>query len=122
VQWAVNDGVADVARGDTRRVWGADVIEERLGALRLQLSARSFLQTSTEGAEVLYDTVGEALAVGPRTLIDLYCGTGTIGLYLADRFDHIVGIEEIGDAVRDARANAARNGVDATFREAKVED
>lgn len=123
VQWAVNDGVADVARGEVRRTWGRDTIEERLGQVRLRLSAHSFLQTSTEGAEVLYDTVGEALVGGGRrTLIDLYCGIGAIGLYLADRFERIEGIEEVADAVRDARVNAARNSVDATFREARVED
>lgn len=123
VQWAVNDGVADVARGEVRQTWGQPTLEERLGRVTLRLSAHSFLQTNTEGAELLYDAVGEALADVPvDTLLDLYCGIGSIGLYLADRFPRVEGVEEVEDAVADARENAARNGVDATFRAARVED
>lgn len=123
VQWVVNDGVADVARGELRRTWGADAIHERLGNRLLRLSADSFLQSTTEGAEMLYDAVGEALAGVPATtLLDLYSGIGSIGLYLADRFDRIVGVEEVEAAVRDARENARRNGVEAEFRHARVED
>src|SRR5690606_904379 len=48
VQWVVNDGVADVARGELRRTWGAEAIHERLGRTVLRLSAESFLQSTTE--------------------------------------------------------------------------
>jgi len=121
VAWWVNDGVAGVARGRTERTWGRGSVDERLGHLTLTVSAASFLQTSTEGAVVLYDTVAEALGRG-GTLIDLYCGIGAIGLYVADRFDAIVGIEEIAEAVTDAERNAARAGVAARFVHARVED
>jgi 23S rRNA (uracil1939-C5)-methyltransferase len=123
VVWAENAGVADVARGVVRRTWGRDWIEEVLGDVRYQLSATSFFQTSTEGAVVLYDAVGELLGDARGTLLDLYCGIGAIGLYLRSRFDRIVGIEENAEAVADAAANAQRNGVtNATFVAAKVED
>lgn len=123
VQWVVNDGVADVARGELRRTWGAEAIHERLGDRLLRLSADSFLQSTTEGAELLYDAVRDALAGSPaRTLLDLYSGIGSIGLYLADRFERVVGVEEVEAAVLDARANAARNSVEATFHHAKVEE
>jgi len=124
VVWWVEAGVADVARGDLRRQWGRDGLTEQLGegpdAVRCRLSARAFFQTNTLGAEVLYDTVGEALS-GQGTLLDLYCGTGAIGLYLGRRFARVLGVEEVASAVEDARANAALNGVQGTWRVAKVE-
>ncbi|MFT6233703.1 MAG: 23S rRNA (uracil1939-C5)-methyltransferase [Myxococcota bacterium] len=121
VQWAINDGVADVARGATEHVWGQERIHERLGDVIFDLSATSFFQTNTAGAIVLYDTIGEALTSKSRTLLDLYCGTGSIGLYLASRVDTVIGIEEREDAVEDARRNAERSGVTATFTAGKVE-
>jgi 23S rRNA (uracil1939-C5)-methyltransferase len=121
VQWRVNAGVADVARGEVIEARGADAIEERLGDVTFRLSPTAFFQTSTAGAKVLYDAVGEALGRG-GTLLDLYCGTGAIGLYLASRFDRVVGVEENAESVEDARANAVRNGIPATFRAARVED
>lgn len=121
VLWLVNDGVADVARGEVRAVWGSPTFQERLGAVTYQLGWRAFFQTSTEAATVLYDTIGEALGTG-GTLVDLYCGAGSIGLYLASGFDQVVGIEEVPEAVEDARANAAANNIPATFHVGRVED
>jgi len=121
VLWILNDGVADVARGEVERLWGRDWIEERLGDVSFRLSATSFFQTNTAAALVLYDTIGEAL--GPcRTLVDLYCGIGSIGLYLSHLAERVTGVEEVQAAVDDAVANAARNGVSATYRCAKAED
>ena len=123
VVWAENAGVADVAQGEVRRVWGRDWLEERLLGRTFSLSATSFFQTSTAGAEVLYQTVAEALGDVGGTLVDLYCGTGTIGIVLADRFDRVIGIEENPEAVADARANAARNQVqESTWEVGRVED
>ena len=121
VVWVINDGVADVAQGDVRQVWGRSWFEERLGERTFRLSHNSFFQTNTLGAEVLYDTVAEAVGTG-GTLLDLYCGAGSIGIYLADQVDAVFGVEEVVAAVDDARANAARNEVEATFVAAKVED
>lgn len=122
VQWATNDGVADVARGERQALWGSETIREKLGGVTFDLSAASFFQTNTAGAEVLYDTIGDALGDASGTLLDLYCGTGSIGLYLADRFDRVIGVEEREDAVIDARRNAERSGVSAEFTAAKVEN
>ena len=123
VVWAENAGVADVARGTVRRIWGEDRLFERLGPLVYRLSPTSFFQTSTRGAEVLYETVREALAGNGGTLLDLYCGIGSIGLFLADRFERVVGIEEHAESVEDARRNAAQNGIHcASFVHARVED
>jgi 23S rRNA (uracil1939-C5)-methyltransferase len=118
-----NDGVADVARGVVRSVVGRDYLEECLGTVRFRLSATSFFQTSTAGAVALYDTVAEAVGRGARRLVDLYCGTGAIGLYLASRFEEVLGIEENADAVGDARQNAAANQIGSvTYFAGKVED
>lgn len=121
VQWRVNGGVADVARGEVFRTWGRVEWTERLGSVTFQLRPEAFFQTSTPGAEVLYDCVGEALGQSGGTLLDLYCGIGSIGLYLSDRYDRIEGIEEVEGAVLDARKNAEANGVDGTWRSDKVE-
>lgn len=122
VAWFVNAGVADVARGELQQQWGEMLIHEHLGPVRYELSTQSFFQTSTRGAVALYDTIGEALGAAGGTLVDLYCGTGAIGLYVAKQFDAVVGVEEIPEAVADAKRNAERNGIlNATYRAAKVE-
>ena len=106
----VNAGVADVAQGELREVLaGGQTIEERLGEVTYQLSATAFFQTNTRGAEMLYEVIARVTGGGAR-LLDLYCGTGAIGLYLADRFQEVLGIELNEEAVEDARANATRNG------------
>lgn len=120
-EWVVDDGVADVARGETRRTWGRPHLEERLGDATFRISRTSFFQTSTEGAHRLFSTVGQALGEG-GTLLDLYCGAGSIGLFLAKRFERIVGVEVVPEAVEDARHNAQHSGIQAEFFAAKVED
>ncbi len=122
VVWCENDGVADVARGTVRETWGQDWIEERLGDTTFRLSIESFFQTSTKGAVILYDTIREALGDAPGPLYDLYCGIGSIGLYLASQFSQIVGIEEVPQAIRDANQNAASNDVSwASYHASKME-
>ncbi len=121
VVWYENASVGDAARGELRSVLrGRPWIEERLGARRFRLSPTSFFQTNTAGALRLYDVVREAAGGGTR-LLDLYCGTGSIGLYLADDFEEVVGVELDEGSVRDARANAERNGLHATFHSGAVE-
>jgi 23S rRNA (uracil1939-C5)-methyltransferase len=123
--WYVNDEVADVARGALRDHRGAPDLVMALHGKRFSLAPLAFFQTSTAGAEVLIDTIDRALAPdGQRytRLLDLYCGTGSIGICLSDRADEVIGIEEVAPAIENARNNAARNGVDATYRVAKVED
>lgn len=123
VVWLENDGVADVARGVPRQVWGRDTLEERLFDVGFRLSIPSFFQTSTRGAEILYSAVGEAVGDAGGTLYDLYCGIGTIGQVLAGRFDRIVGVEEVEAAVLDARENARRNGIEGTtYRTARMRE
>ena len=121
VLWFVNPRVADVAQGRLQAVLkGRETIEEALGPVTYQLSATAFFQTNTEGAVCLYDVIARVTGGGKR-LLDLYCGTGAIGLYLADRFEAVFGIELNPDAVEDARQNALRNGREVTYVAGAVE-
>ncbi len=96
----------------TVTVWGRDTIADRLGDFVFRISARSFFQVNTAQAAVLYGQVERYAALDKAgTVIDAYCGTGTITLFLARRAAKVYGIEVVADAVADARANAAANGV-----------
>ncbi|HAA03542.1 MAG TPA: 23S rRNA (uracil(1939)-C(5))-methyltransferase RlmD [Syntrophobacteraceae bacterium] len=98
---------------DTRTVMGPGSIEEQLGALRFHISAHSFFQTNTLGAERLYDTILNLAGLqGNETVWDLYCGTGSIALYLAHRVRRVLGFEVTPEAVVDARRNAELNRID----------
>jgi 23S rRNA (uracil1939-C5)-methyltransferase len=108
----VTTRLSTVAVGEREHVLhGPGVIHEELGGRRFRLSANSFFQTNTEQAEVLVARAAEFLRPG-RVLWDLYCGTGTFGLCLAERFERVVGIELVESAVRDARVNAELNAVE----------
>jgi len=122
VVWFQNDGVADVARGAVAGVWGSQTLREELYGRQFRLSADSFFQTSTLGAEVLYNVIEQAVGTGHQTLYDLYCGTGSIGLALSHCAEEIVGVEEREVAVQDAIANAKENGVgNATYQASRME-
>ncbi len=109
---SINDGVAEVTSGlVTRTVWGRDFIEERIHDVTLRLSAGAFFQTNTRMAERLYERAAEAAGLsGGEVLYDLYAGAGSVGLVLAPKAREVVAIEIVEDAVRDATANAERNG------------
>ncbi len=100
-----------------RTVWGQAYIEDELCGLTFRISPGSFYQVNREGAELLYGLARERAGLtGSEVLIDLYCGTGTIGLSMAKDARSLVGIEIVPEAVECAKENAARNGVEnATF-------
>ena len=109
---SINDGVADVVRSDSMTVlFGQDFFTEKLFDLSFKVSAYSFFQTNTEGAECLYDIVREfAGDVKNKTVFDLYCGTGTIGQIMAKAGSKkVIGIELVEEAVEAANENAKRN-------------
>ena len=105
---------AQVASGaDSRTLLGPGYIEEELGGLRLRISAHSFLQTNTAAAAGLYDAVRRFGGFrGSETVWDLYCGAGSIALYLARQVRRVVGFELVPEAVNDAYSNSRLNGVD----------
>ena len=96
-----------------RTLYGKDHMTDTLCGLEFDISPRAFYQVNHDGAEKLYSIAAEyAGLTGNETLIDLYCGTGTIGLSMANRVKKLIGIEIIPDAVKNATQNAARAGVE----------
>lgn len=105
-------------------VSGEGFVTERLGSLDFRISANSFFQTNTRQAEALYDQILAEARLRPEdTVYDLYCGTGTITLYLARHCRQAIGIEVVESAVKDAEMNASFNGIDnAVFFQADLKD
>ncbi len=123
--WGTNDSLSDVARIEQVKIeLGENVLTETLGDKTFRLSMFSFFQTNTRGAKLLYDTVKEfAELTGNESVLDAYCGTGTIGIYVADRARSVVGIELVKEAVWDARHNAKLNGAEnCTFLAGEMRD
>jgi 23S rRNA (uracil1939-C5)-methyltransferase len=119
----VNSRAATTAIGESERtLLGPGTITEELCGLKFSISAGSFFQTNTLAAERMFEAVREEAALGPDGVAwDLYCGTGTISLVLARGAGAVVGFEVVPAAIRDARANAARNGItNARFVEGDV--
>lgn len=104
-------------------IYGNETIKEYIGNIRFSLSLLSFFQVNPVQVEVLYDKVVEfADLKGSETVLDVYCGIGTIALCLANKAKKVIGIEVVGDAVRDARENAKNNGIkNAEFIEGEAE-
>ncbi|WP_405106955.1 23S rRNA (uracil(1939)-C(5))-methyltransferase RlmD [Paenibacillus sp. FSL K6-1217] len=97
---------------DTRVLWGSEVIYDYIGDVQFAISARSFYQVNPAQTEVLYGrTLEYAALTGKETVIDAYCGIGTISLFLAQHADQVYGVEIVPEAIEDARANAKLNGM-----------
>ncbi|MEM9340144.1 MAG: 23S rRNA (uracil(1939)-C(5))-methyltransferase RlmD [Bacteroidota bacterium] len=117
----VNDEIGDrtlATTGDIQLVYGEDKIVEELLGLNFEISMKSFFQTNPQSAEKLYSKVLEyALeqkeAIDDTVVLDLFCGTGTIGQILASKSENaqIVGVDLVESAIVDARKNAERNGI-----------
>lgn len=103
----------NVILGSKNRVaYGSGTIEDELCGLRFRISPFSFWQVNRRQAERLYaQAKAYAGLTGSEVLLDLYCGTGTIGLTMAKDCRQLIGVEVIPDAVRDAEENAAANGI-----------
>lgn len=92
---------------------GEDHIIEQLKDLKFRIRPKSFFQTNTKQAEALYDqALNMAGLTGDQVVYDLYCGTGTISLFVARNAKKVVGIESVDQAVADANDNAALNGIE----------
>ncbi|MCH8871236.1 23S rRNA (uracil(1939)-C(5))-methyltransferase RlmD [candidate division KSB1 bacterium] len=110
----INRKKAQIAFGDEERIlFGPGCIQEKIGDRTFQISANSFFQTNTKGAEILYEKVVEfADFRSDETVFDLYCGAATISLYIANKVKEVVGFELIRSAVKDAKFNCQLNGVE----------
>ncbi len=109
----VNTRRGNVILGDRyRTLWGQDTLTDTLCGHTFRLSIPSFYQVNRTQAEALYNKAAEyAGLTGAETLLDLYCGTGTIGLSMASCAKKLIGAEIIPSAVENARKNAAHNHV-----------
>lgn len=108
-----NPDRTNVALGSTGRVlWGSEVLLDRLCGLELRVSPLSFYQVNRTQAERLYAVAAELAGLGgDEGLLDLYCGTGTIGLSMARQAGRLVGVEAVPQAVENAWENARLNGI-----------
>ena len=120
----VNTRKADVAFGEYETLlYGDPFIREKLGKLTFEISANSFFQTNTKQGEALYNEVLKLIGLtGKEIVYDLYCGTGTIGLYVADKAKEVYGFEVIRSALDDAEKNADLNDIqNAQFLKANLD-
>ena len=93
-------------------LYGKDSITANIGDLKFDISPLSFFQVNSTQTKVLYDTA-KALANfnGTENIIDLYCGTGSIGLYMSDSVKSVLGVEIVPDAIENAKSNAKMNNI-----------
>lgn len=119
-QHTINDNVADRAKienGQNKLVYGDEKVIEKLLGLEFEISMESFFQTNPKSAEYLYnkalDYVFENNPLDGKVVMDLFCGTGTIGQILSQRTKNvsIIGVDIVAEAIEDAKKNAKRNNI-----------
>ncbi len=109
---------------DLKVLWGTEYIEDLIGDVRFRISPLSFYQVNPLQTQKLYEKVLEyAGLTGQETVWDLYCGIGTISLFLAQKAQKVYGVELVPEAIRDAQQNAELNGImNAEFYVGRAED
>lgn len=110
----VNNKFTSLILGEESRVlYGDGYIEEKLCGFTFRISPKAFYQINPTQTEVLYGKAMEFAGLdGSQTLLDAYCGTGTIGIIASKKAKKVIGVELNGDAVKDAKTNAKLNGID----------
>jgi 23S rRNA (uracil1939-C5)-methyltransferase len=91
-------------------IFGSDKLEFIIGERQYRVSPLAFFQVNNEQTKRLYDEVKKAATIkGGRRILDAYCGTGSIAIYAADENESVVGVDEFGPSIQDARINASLN-------------
>jgi 23S rRNA (uracil1939-C5)-methyltransferase len=110
----INSKRTNVILGDkTKVLWGEEYIYDTIGDIKFAISAKSFYQINPVQTKKLYDKALEyANLTGQETVIDAYCGIGTISLFLAKHAKKVFGVEIVPEAIDDAKNNAKLNGID----------
>ncbi|MCH3964633.1 MAG: 23S rRNA (uracil(1939)-C(5))-methyltransferase RlmD [Clostridium sp.] len=111
---SVNDSFSDIVKIEKLNIlYGDDHITEKISGLKFKIFPGAFFQTNSRGAEKLYGIVEKFLGdVSSKTVLDLYCGTGTIGQIVAGDAKKVIGVELIEDAVKAANDNVRLNGIE----------
>lgn len=109
----INDRNDNVILGEEEHVlFGKDYIRDTMADFSFHISAKSFYQVNPVQTRVLYETALKACQLqGDETVLDLYCGVGTISMFLANHAKKVIGIEIVEAAISNAKANAVRNGI-----------
>lgn len=103
---------------ETIHLWGKETIDEKINQVSFELSVRAFFQLNPLQTKVLYQEALKALELKKdKTIVDAYCGVGTIGLSLADQAKEVRGMDIIPQAIEDAQKNAAQMGLTNTHYE-----
>ncbi|NTW71786.1 MAG: 23S rRNA (uracil(1939)-C(5))-methyltransferase RlmD [Eubacteriaceae bacterium] len=118
------DKTNKVMSNDNRLIWGVERIRDNIGDSQFDISPLSFFQVNNQMTKVIYDKAADFAGLnGEQTVFDLYCGIGTIGIYLSEKAKKVYGIEIVSDAIKDANRNAKINGVEnIEFIEGKAEE
>jgi 23S rRNA (uracil1939-C5)-methyltransferase len=104
-----NDSIYDLL---PQAYFGKGYVTEQLGKFKFKIGPKSFFQTNTKQAEKLYTITKDfAQLTGHEIVYDLYCGTGSIGIFLSELAKKIIGVETIVEAIEDAKENAALNNI-----------
>ncbi|HXK77669.1 MAG TPA: 23S rRNA (uracil(1939)-C(5))-methyltransferase RlmD [Oscillospiraceae bacterium] len=109
----INEARTNVVLGrESVRIWGRDTLCDTLAGVKVELAPEAFYQVNHDAAELLYAKAAEFAALtGDETVLDLYCGAGTIGLSMAAKAKRLIGAEIVPEAVENAKRNAEENGV-----------
>lgn len=113
VSYSINEKNTNVIMGtEIVPLWGKETIQDAIGDISFSISPLSFYQVNPVQTKKLYELAVEyAQLTGKETVWDLYCGIGTISLFMARRAGRVYGVEIIPQAIRDAKENAERNGI-----------
>ncbi len=109
----IHSGVAQVAIGETHHVgFGDGLIRDQIGGFDFVIGPGAFFQTNTVQAEKLYEVTREFAALQSSDLVyDMYCGAGTISIFMAPHVKHVVGVELVPEAIENAHVNAKANNI-----------
>ena len=120
----INANKNNTATGNTKIIFGESYINEKIGNYIFKVSANSFFQTNSYQVKTLYDYIIKTAKFKKSDIVyDLYCGTGTIGIYLSSFVKKVYGIELVEDAIKDAKFNAKQNNVkNAYFYASDIKD
>jgi tRNA (uracil-5-)-methyltransferase len=113
-------------KAETEILTGDGYVSEEVLGCRFRISHNAFFQINTPATELLYSTCADWCNIDPTkktVLLDLCCGTGTIGITMAKSVSKVIGVEIVPEAIVDAKANAERNGItNVEYYASKVED